>query len=242
MALNANLEKLPSSKKIASFQKMMIAWYMENGREFPWRKKSIPKYQKIVSEVLLQRTRAETVATFFPAFILRFPSWNALATTPESEMATFIRPIGLWQRRASVLASLAMEMIRRNGRFPRDRQEIESLPGVGQYIANAIQLFCHGEPMPLLDVNMARVLERYFGPRILTDIRHDPYLQQLSLQIVNCDTPQIINWAILDLASLVCKARNPNHDECPLRQDCLFLNPVRSAPDLKYAVAGTQRH
>ena len=213
---------MPSKKEIAYFRERMIAWYMGNGRKFPWRNRSIPLYQKIVSEVLLQRTRAETVANFFPAFICRFPSWKALATTPESEIALFIRPIGLWQRRAPVLSSLAKEMARRNGRFPRDRQEIEALPGVGQYIANAIQLFCHGTPMPLLDVNMARVLERYFGPRKLADIRDDSYLQSLSSCVVNCSKPQEMNWAILDFSAKICKPTNPIHEECPVRSSCYY--------------------
>lgn len=118
-------------------------------------------------------------------------------------------------------------MARRNGRFPRDRQEIEGLPGVGQYIANAIQLFCHGEPMPLLDVNMARVLERYFRPRQLADIRYDPYLQELSLRIVNCNDPQQMNWAILDFAGIICKVKDPKHEICPLSKGCFFLKQMR---------------
>jgi hypothetical protein len=59
----------------------------------------------------------------------------------------------------------------------------------GQYIANAVLLLCHGEPQPLLDVNMARVLERVFGPKKLADIRYDPYLQQLAMRIVQCKKP-----------------------------------------------------
>ena len=44
-------------------------------------------------------------------------------------------------------------------------------------VANAILLVCHEQPEPLLDSNMARVIERVFGPRKLADIRYDPYLQ-----------------------------------------------------------------
>ena len=111
-------------------------------------------------------------------------------------------------------------MTRANGSFTKSRRKIEALPGVGQYIANAILMFCHGEPQPLLDTNMARVLERYFGPRKLADIRYDPYLQDLSRKVVNGNNPHIINWAILDFAALVCKIRSPLCESCPLARKC----------------------
>ena len=114
-------------------------------------------------------------------------------------------------------------MAKKNGRFPRDREGIEALPGVGQYIANAILLLCHGKAQSLLDANMARVLERLFGPRELADIRYDPYLQQLALKVVQCKEAKDINWAILDVAATICLISNPRCDECPLISMCLTM-------------------
>jgi A/G-specific adenine glycosylase len=112
-------------------------------------------------------------------------------------------------------------MAKRNGRFPSDRADIEALPGIGQYIANAIQLFCHKLPRPLLDVNMARVLERVFGTRKLADIRYDPFLQDLAGRFVRSKMSARLNWAILDLAATICLARNPCCRNCPLAVMCL---------------------
>ena len=106
------------------------------------------------------------------------------------------------------------------GKFPSNRPDIESLPGVGQYIANAICLFALEQSEPLLDVNMARVLERCFGPRRLADIRYDPSLQQVARIIVTGPKSIQINWAILDLASLVCTRKNPACVRCPLLTTC----------------------
>jgi A/G-specific adenine glycosylase len=119
-------------------------------------------------------------------------------------------------------------MAERGGRFPKEIMEIEALPGVGQYIANAILLFAGGRPEPLLDVNMTRVLERVFGPRALADIRYDPYLQSLARSIVEGDDPAAVNWAILDHASLVCKLRHPLCTACPLNRQCLYLLDTNS--------------
>ncbi len=209
--------------KLSRFRRALLAWYARTGRSFPWRRKSASKYEIIIAEVLLQRTRAETVVAFFRRFANRFPSWNKLSKASEEELASFLRPVGLWRRRAASLNQLAQVMAKKNGRFPKRRAEIEALPGVGQYIANAILLFCHDEPQPLLDVNMARVLERVFGPRKLADIRYDPYLQSLSLEVVRCKRPKELNWAILDLAASICFAGTPGCSDCPLEFMCSFV-------------------
>ena len=69
---------------------------------------------------------------------------------------------------------------------------------------------------------MARVLERFFGPRKLADIRYDPYLQTLARRVVNTENSLQVNWAILDLGALVCKNGAPLCLQCPLRAKCEF--------------------
>jgi len=216
------LTDIPGST-IRLFQRLVLEWYSKHGRQFPWRNKSASCYRRIVVEVLLQRTRAENVASFFSRFIHRYPSWKKLASATERDLGSFLQPLGLWKRRSSSLLGLAREVAKRNGRFPKTREEIEFLPNVGQYIANAILLFCQGEPQPLLDSNMARVLERFFGPRKLADIRYDPYLQVLARTCVRGQDPVSMNWGILDFAALVCTQRLPRHDVCPLRLKCVFI-------------------
>ena len=181
---------------IQHFRAKILEWYRLHGRRFPWRRRSGSNYNKIIAEVLLQRTRAETVAEFFPIFVTRYPSWSQLAMADEHELIALIRPVGLWRRRSTTLMNLAREMVKRNGRFPKDREQLEALPGVGQYIASSIMLLCHNNPQPLLDANMARVLERYFGPRKLSDIRYDPYLQHLAKTVVDCSDSIALNWAV----------------------------------------------
>ncbi len=214
--------KLPTVQELQCFRRSLLRWYSGHGRAFPWRRASASSYEKIIAEVLLQRTRAETVAEFLPKFTKKFPSWRKLGTASLSQLESCLKPIGLWRRRAISIHALARDMVVRRGRFPRDRETIEKLPGVGQYIANAILLYCHDLPEPLIDVNMARVLERVFGPRKLADIRYDKYLQQLARDVVRCRRAKEVNWAVLDLAALVCLGRNPRCDICPLAGLCLY--------------------
>jgi A/G-specific adenine glycosylase len=210
----------PSKREISLLQSNLVAWFASERRPFPWRRPNATVFERIVSEVLLQRTRAEVVARFLPQFLRSYPSWNCLAKAREKDLQKRLQPLGLWRRRASSLRRLAIAMAETNGRYPQSRAEIESLPGVGQYISNAIMLFRHGQPEPLLDVNMVRVLERCFGKRRLADIRYDSDLQEISRLVVSGPKAVEVNWAILDLASLICIQRTPRCGKCPLQKLC----------------------
>jgi A/G-specific adenine glycosylase len=219
---------------IETFRRRLLAWFATAGRPFSWRSPTASLYEQIVSEVLLQRTTATAVAAFLPQFLERFPSWTVIAEASEEELGLHLRPIGLWKRRAASIKLLGEEIVRRSNDLPSTREEAQSLPGVGQYIASAILMFGHGYAEPLLDTNMARVLERYFGPRKLADIRYDPYLQSLAQAVVTGPQAREVNWAILDLGSLICRPRNPLCAQCPLADGCLTgrLNLGRESSSL----------
>jgi A/G-specific adenine glycosylase len=210
--------------KTRFFQDQLWKWYSDNKRVFPWRLKKCSNYEIVISEILLQRTRAETVKKYYTSFIKRFPSWLSLAKAKRYSIERAIKPLGLWRQRTNILLSLSRQALKRKGKLPSKREDIEQLPGIGQYIASAILLICHHKNEPLLDVNMARLLERYFGSRKLADIRYDPYLQNLSRNILPNKNAKEFNWAILDFAAAICTSRNPKHQECPLKNKCFFLN------------------
>ena len=209
-------------QKILFFQSELLKWFEINQRDFPWRKKSMSNYQYIIAEVLLQRTKAETVAKFYPLFIVKYPSWKKLCQATESDLQDFLKPIGLYKQRGKRLYDLAQEMKKRSGRLPQKRSQFEELSMVGQYIANAYELFILKRPAPLLDVNMARLLERFFGPRKKVDIRYDSYLQDLSKKVVTHSKSKELNWAILDFAAIVCKKRSPICIFCTLKPFCSY--------------------
>jgi A/G-specific adenine glycosylase len=214
-----------TNEKIKFFQKRLLKWYKLKGRSFYWRRRGLSNYQYVIAEVLLQRTKAETVANFYPNFIIEFPNWKSLAEADLQRIEDYLKPIGLYRQRSGRLKNLAVEMVKRNGRLPKDRQDLESIPFIGQYIANAVELVIFNQPSPLIDVNMARVLERFFGPRKRADIRYDPYLQVLSYKIVEHENAKKINWAILDFAALICKPK-PLCSECLLNLKCRYFKTI----------------
>ncbi len=207
-------------RKITRLRRDLLGWAKENGRTFPWRRCDASEYQRIVVEVLLQRTTAAAVAGFFDAFVEKYRGWDQLALAEPADLEEFLRPLGLWRRRAQSLVGLAKYAAANGGRFPNDPVAHRDIPAVGQYVSNAILVFQHGKTRPLLDVNMARVIERFVRPRRLADIRHDLWLQEASYWYARDQEVAGANWAMLDFAALVCKARNPACLDCPVKDRC----------------------
>lgn len=206
--------------RLTSLRHALLDWYAEHGRTLPWRDDSASTFERICVEVLLQRTRAETVARVYPDFFGRFHSWDELAATSHEELEDHFKPIGLWQRRARSMKALATYAAARGGTFPDTVEGLAEVPAVGQYVANAILVFQHGQNRPFLDVNMARLIERYVRPRKLADIRFDPWLQEAAHWLVRGEQRIEINWAALDFASALCTARSPRCAICPLAHRC----------------------
>lgn len=217
---SADVLSTGEKRRLTRLREDLLSWYVAHGRDFPWRRPGAPTYERICVEVLLQRTRAETVAGIYDGFFQRFPGWQVIAGAEIEELQDSLKPIGLWRRRALSIKALATYASEHGGDFPSDEKELGKVPAVGQYVANAILLFQHGLARPLVDVNMARVLERYLRPRRMADIRHDPWLQEACLWLVQCEDPVRVNWATLDFAAKVCRARRPGCIDCEFRGLC----------------------
>lgn len=213
--------------KLTTLKRRLLRWAASSGRDFPWRHADATTYEKIAVEVLLQRTTAQAVSHFYREFFAKYPDWDQLAAASTADLEVFLKPLGLWRRRAASLVGLARFASASGGRFPTDPAEHENIPAVGQYVSNAVLMFQHGAKAPLLDVNMARVIERYVRPRRLADIRYDPWLQEAAHWFVQGNEPDKANWALLDFAATVCKARRPLCETCPVRARCAWYRGYR---------------
>jgi A/G-specific adenine glycosylase len=214
--------RTPTRRQVQRIRQELLIWFEKCGRSFPWRQKSATIFQQVTAELLLQRTRAEVVATMLPTFWRAVPSWHELGRTSLRQIENLLKPLGLWRRRAVSLRKLALRASVMRGRFPKSRDKLELLPGIGQYMASAILVINNVQAAAFLDVNMARVLERMFGRRELADIRYDPELQRIALLVVDGPDCKRLNWSILDLGSLVCTVRNPRCRSCPVLFACAY--------------------
>ncbi|UPT76686.1 hypothetical protein MN086_06415 [Sulfurovum sp. XGS-02] len=213
-------------KRIFYFKIKLLDWFQHNQRSFPWREANRSCYEIVIAEILLQRTKAETVKKYYQVFLNRFNSWESLAASTEVEIGEYLKPFGLWRQRSKRIKALAQEIERLHG-LPKSKKQLEKLPIMGKYIVNTILTQCYGHKEAFVDVNMVRVLERFFRPGEKVDFRYDPFIQNLAKKIVYRQKHKetiFLNWAILDFSALVCKSKNPLCSKCPLYRKCNYYH------------------
>jgi A/G-specific adenine glycosylase len=213
----------PASEAVESIpwlRRRLLSWFEQSGRSFPWRDPGRTPYGVVVAEILLQRTTATGVARAYQGFIERYPSWAALAQVPLEVLEHALRPLGLWRQKALVFHHLAESIEEHDGVIPRTRAELERLQGIGPYTASAVLAIVYGRAEPLLDVNMVRLLGRFFGSSARTEAGLKRSLHVLALRLVGGKRSLEVNWAVLDFGALVCRARRPGCQGCPLRTRC----------------------
>lgn len=207
-------------------REQLLSWFEQHGRSFPWREPARSSYELVVAEILLQRTTADKVARAFPGFVARYQTWEAMADAPLAELQEALRPLGLWRQKARALLDLANVVEKRGGELPCSRRDLERLPGIGPYTAGALMATVFGLHEPLVDVNMARVLSRFFGTGACGSSVRDASLHMIAIQLVRDERCLSVNWAVLDLGAIACRARNPLCQECPLQEKCQFMSSL----------------
>jgi len=207
-----------------AFQSTVIAWYRERGdRDLPWRSAG-DGWAVLVAAMLLRKTTTSQVVKLYGEFLRRYPTPAALVSASVEELRELLKPLGIENQRAQLFKRLAEELAELGG-VPCDRGALKRLPGVGDYAASEVLLVACGRPEPLLDRNMARVLQRVFGVRPSKSRPHtDPEMWALARSLVPQD-PELakeFNFGVLDLARKICTARKPKCGECPLRGVCKY--------------------
>src|SRR5262249_21291479 len=142
--------------KIALLRRRIIRWYRAEGRNFLWRTTSDP-YTILLSEIMLQQTQAARVVEKLPAFLEQFPSLQSLAVAGKSDVIRAWRGLG-YNNRAIRLRDLARTVAESHaGKLPEDPADLDQLPGIGRYTANAVACFAFRRRVPVVEVNVLRV-------------------------------------------------------------------------------------
>src|SRR5262245_17917919 len=137
----------------------LVRWFRCAHRDLPWRRTRDP-YAVWVSEIMLQQTRVDVVIPYYTRFLDRFPVVGALAEAPLEDVLAHWAGLGYYRRARQLHAAAAVVVREHAGRFPSDEPSLRALPGIGRYTAGAIRSIAFGEPAPIVDGNVARVLSR----------------------------------------------------------------------------------
>ena len=208
-----------------------LNWFEKNSRDLPWRAKAPVTrknhwlYRVWVSEIMLQQTQVQTVVSYFNRFVKRFPSVQALAEAPESDVLTLWEGLGYYRRARSLHAAAKKIVAEHHGKFPDNFEDVLALPGVGRYTAGAILSIVLDQGLPILEGNTYRLHARLLG--LICDPRErdaEKALWQFATDLLPGKKSKArsgqLNQALMELGSEVCTVKNPNCGQCPLISLC----------------------
>ena len=206
-------------------ERPLARWFARNARDLPWRAADRTPWQVMVSEYMLQQTPVDRVLPAWRAWIERWPTPAHCAAAPADQ------PVRMWgrlgyPRRARRLHEAARLIVTDfGGEVPADRASLLSLPGIGDYTAAAIQSFAFGTRSIVLDTNIRRVIARAVTGQALP-LPHVTTAERLLAEDLtprSAKASAIWNAAIMELGALICTARAPKCEQCPLADQCRWL-------------------
>jgi len=213
----------PATPQLAQLAAPLLGWYRGNARDLPWRRPGFGAWGTLVSEFMLQQTPVNRVIPHLEAWLARWPTPTALATDPPAEAVRQWANLG-YPRRALWLHRAATEIRdRHDGVVPRDVDTLLSLTGIGDYTARAVAVFAYGDRHPVVDTNTRRVLARAVGGRSQPGppSRRD-LADMTALLPQDREEAAMLNAATMELGAVVCTARTPRCDVCPIAHACAW--------------------
>jgi len=207
-----------SLDKLKFFRTGISKWRNENGlRKYPWRG-DIDNFQIFITEILLRRTRADTVANHWDNFFTKFPTLTSIRTVSAETLQKTLHPLGLSIIRSKLIKEIAIQIP--GERIPKSEKGLLDLPGVGKYIARMYRLMVYNKRGLIYDTNFRTLYSRFLGIKIKKDIKRDINIESISDQIIPKRNVREFILTILDFVALTCKPRGPNCGSCYLTDNC----------------------
>lgn len=198
------------------FARDLLTWFARARRPLPWREARTP-YRVWVSEAMLQQTQVATVIPYFRRWLARFPTVEALAAAPLSDVLKAWEGLGYYRRARLLHEGAKVVASQHGGVLPETYDALLELPGVGPYTAAAVASLAFGEPVLAVDGNVKRVAARLF--RLCGDVKVRAVEAHLGPHQPEAEAGAF-NEALMELGATVCTPRSPHCEACPVSAHC----------------------
>jgi len=196
----------------------------------PWRSIANP-YKVLVSETMLQQTQVSRVIEKYKTFLKKFPTVQSLAQAKLSDVLIEWQGLG-YNRRAKNLWLTAQIVTKEyRGKFPKDRDALLSLPGIGQSTAGALMAFAFQKPTVFIETNIRAVYIHFFF-KDHGNI-HDKELLPLIEKTVDAENPREWYYALMDYGvHLKATMKDPVHKSTHYKKQSAFKGSHREKRSL----------
>lgn len=202
-----------------SLQNIIVSNHNLYFRDFPWRH-DISPYRIMIAEFMLHRTRAEQVSSIYIKFIKDYPDVFELSKVSDEEISIVTRHLGLHWRHSHFKRAAKYIVNEYGGKIPDSRKELLKIPGIGEYASGAISAVCFKKKEYIIDANIARFINRFYGLNLEGEIRRKRAIKERAIKLFNHEDPDKLLFALLDFTALICKNKKPLCEKCVLRDKC----------------------
>ena len=191
---------------------------------------------------MLQQTPVVRVLPIWREWLDRWPTPADLAAASPADVVRAWGRLG-YPRRALRLHAAATEIAENHSnRVPEDHAQLLALPGIGSYTAAAVAVFAFGQRYTVVDTNIRRVYARLFSGKALPSKSLTAAETRLADQLMPQQIAESVAWnqSVMELGALVCTARSPKCEDCPVFEQCAWIAAGRPEPD--YVPKGQSWH
>lgn len=212
-------------KKTLKFIEVIMGWWENNRRDFPWRN-TIDPYKILITEILLRKTTATHANSVYKNFFTKYPTIYELADANINELKEIIKPLGLVNQRSGQIVSLAKRVIKEyEGKIPSNNESLMDLPGVGKYTCAGVMCIAFKQDEPMVDTNFVRVIGRYFSFKSEKKYTYtDPKLWDFVRRMIPKGKCKEFNLGLIDFSSAICIPKFPRCPKCPLNGKCDYFS------------------
>ena len=222
---------MPDTGLTSQVIEAICAWFDANGRDLPWRRPGTSAWGVLVSEVMSQQTPMSRVIGPWHGWMNRWPTPDDLAEEDSGEAVAAWGRLG-YPRRALRLHSCAVAIAtEHDGVVPNSYDELVALPGIGDYTASAVVSFAFGGRATVLDTNVRRLIARAESGIANCPTSVTRAERVVADALVPDEDVRAAKWAVasMELGALVCTARSPQCEVCPIRDSCRWV--IDGKPD-----------
>ena len=168
---------------------------------------------------MLQQTQVVTVIPYFDRFINKIPNLKKLSTIQDNELIKLWEGLGYYSRVRNLKKTAKIIISKYRGKTPNNYEDLISLPGIGNYTANAILAIAFNKSYIPLDGNIERVLKRYLYLKKDKEIQKDNLIEKKSIFGISSRSSDYAQ-ALMELGAMICKPKNPECSKCPISKNC----------------------
>lgn len=172
----------------------------------------------LVATILSAQSTDERVNIVTKDLFPKYRTADDYARVPQEQLEQEIRSTGFYRNKAKSLRGMAQALVEQHGgRVPQTMDELTALAGVGRKTANVVLGNAFGQNVGVVvDTHVTRLSWR-LG---LTKHKDPEKIEQDLIQLVPQKEWTLFSHLLIHHGRAICQARNPQCEQCPVRQHC----------------------